>query len=136
MGVSGDTSADGLARINEVIAQDPRIVVLVLGGNDALRQIPPNETFSNLRSIVEVLQARGAAVLLVGEPGGITFGNEYEKGYRELAKEKKLLLVPNILHGLLGKTAYMADTIHPNDAGHVLVADKIEPHLRKLLQQK
>lgn len=133
MGVSGDTSADGLTRIDNLIAQDPRIVILVLGGNDALRQTPPDETFSNLRSIVETLQARGTAVLLVGEPGGISFGSEYEKRYKALATEKQLLLVPNILKGLLGKTTYMADAIHPNDAGNVLVADKIEPQLRKLL---
>jgi acyl-CoA thioesterase I len=135
MGVSGDTSADGLARINDVIAQDPRVVILVLGGNDALRQTPPEETFSNLRSIIETLQAHGVAVLLVAEPGGISFGREYEKRYKNLAKEKQLLLVPNILKGLLGKSVYMTDTIHPNDAGNVLVADKIEPSLRKLIEK-
>jgi lysophospholipase L1-like esterase len=133
MGVSGDTSADGLRRLDQLMEANPRIVVLALGGNDALRRTPVEQTFSNLATIVERIQGAGGAVVLVGAPGAF-FGNRYEKEFEKLAKTYGVAYVPNFLKGLLGKPDLMADTIHPNDAGHVLIADRIEPALRLVLE--
>jgi acyl-CoA thioesterase-1 len=132
LGVSGDTTADGLARIEQVLEQDPHVVIVLLGGNDALRKVPVETTFANLTQIIEQLQAAGAAVLLVGEPGGL-YGSRYPKMYEGLAKQYGVAYVPNILHGLIGRAEYMSDAIHPNDAGYAVAADRIAPLLQALL---
>lgn len=136
LGISGNTTSDGLVRLDEVLVEDPRIVIVLLGGNDALRSVDPDVTFGNLRAIIEELQREGVAVLLVGAPGGIRHPKTYEREFKKLAEDYGTAYVPNILKGLLGRPQYMADAIHPNDAGHVIMADRIEPGLRLLLQRE
>lgn len=134
LGVSGDTTADGVARIAQVLAEEPRIVIVLLGGNDALHKVEPTQTVANMRTIIERINDAGAAVLLVAPPGGLYFSRTYEREYERLARTYGLAYVPNILQGFLGQPTLMADTIHPNDAGHVRMADRIEPPLRVLMR--
>jgi acyl-CoA thioesterase I len=105
---------------------------VLLGGNDTLRRVPVEQTFADLAQIIERLQSVGAGVVLVGAPGGL-YGTRYEKEYETLARRYGAAYVPNILQGLLRKSEYMADAIHPNNDGHRIMADRIEPALRDML---
>ncbi|NCN11909.1 hypothetical protein GW937_01150 [Candidatus Kaiserbacteria bacterium] len=133
LGVPGDTTATGLARANTLSAVDPRVVIVLLGGNDALKKVPIKETFSNLASLIEYIQSIGATVILVGEPGGL-YGNSYEKEYERLAKKYRTFYIPNILSGLIGRTEYMSDYIHPNDAGYEKATARILPVVNTALR--
>ena len=133
LGVSGNTTVDGLTRIRELESYEPRLVIILLGGNDSLRKISPEQTFDNLSTLIEALHKKDTAVLLVGITGGLNYGITYEKEFPKLAEKYGIAYVPNILKGLIGKSDLMYDTIHPNAAGHILMADKIEPELRTVL---
>ena len=134
MGVPGDTTTDGLARVEKLLAADPRVVIILLGGNDALKQVPIETTFSNLAQIIELVAKHVAAVVLVGEPGGL-YGNQYDKAYEQLAEEYRTFYVSNILSGLIGRTQYMSDYIHPNDAGYEIATSRILPVVREALSE-
>lgn len=133
LGVSGNTTADGLARINQVLETKPKIVILLLGGNDYLKRLPISQTFQNLAQIVSQIQESGAMVLLLGIRGGL-LTDSYDDNFADFARQHQVAFVPNVLADLLGNDAYMSDTIHPNDAGYAKIADKIEPVLRNLLE--
>lgn len=133
-GANGDTTASALARIeDDVLARDPRIVVILLGGNDALRRVPVEDTFKNLGTIIDRIHEKGAAVVLVGVKGSL-LGDRYDAEFKKMAREKRVNFVPNILKGIFGNPELMVDEIHPNGAGHALMAARIEPVLKKLLQ--
>jgi acyl-CoA thioesterase-1 len=134
-GVPGDTAADGLARVDGLIATDPQVVIILLGGNDALKKVPIEKTFSDLSLIIERIQGVGAAVVLLGEPGGL-YGNQYEDEYERLANAYRTFYVPNILSGLIGHSEYMSDYIHPNDAGYEKVTLRILPVIQDVLSEK
>ncbi|MFZ4500162.1 MAG: GDSL-type esterase/lipase family protein [Minisyncoccia bacterium] len=132
-GVNGSTTADGLARVDTVLAVKPRVVIVLLGGNDFLRGVPIDETFQNLEAIVEKLQSSGAVVVLLGIQGGV-LSDPFAKQFEALAERRGMAYVPNVLSGLIGNTALMADAIHPNDAGYKRVAEKVLPVLRGVLK--
>lgn len=134
LGIPGDTTADGLERVKEVLATDPRVVIVLLGGNDALQKVAVETTFANLAEIITRIQATGAAVVLVGEPGGL-YGSQYPKEYERLAKDYRTFYVPNILSGLLGRSEYMDDLIHPNTAGYQIAAERIRPVVDEALSE-
>lgn len=131
-GKSGDTTADGLVRTDEVLSENPGIVIVLLGGNDVLRRVPKKETFANLGTIIERFQASGAVVVLLGVRGGI-LGDGYASDFETLAKKYHTVYVSNILEGLITNSQYMYDGIHPNDQGYVIVADRVEKILQKVL---
>lgn len=131
-GVAGNTTRDGLERIDEVNAEDPKIVLLLLGGNDFLRKIPVEETFKNLGEIIDRIQAEGAVVILLGVRGGF-LSDSFEKHFENLAETKGTFYVSNVLAGLLTKPELMEDSIHPNNAGYQKIADRILPVLEKAL---
>lgn len=133
MGVAGNTTRDGLARVDEVLKKNPKIVLLLLGGNDFLRKIPREETFSNLSQIIDRIHERGALVILLGVRGGL-LSDGYGEYFEDLADTKRTLYVPNVLAGLLARDEYMADSIHPNNAGYAIISAKILPALNKALQ--
>jgi len=133
LGVPGDTTADGLARIGELDAYKPKVVLLLLGGNDYLKRIPQEQTFANLAAIIKDIQSRGAIVLLLGVRGGL-FGDYFSSGFEDLRSAYHTAYVPDVLDGLLGDKQYMSDQIHPNDAGYAAIADRITPVLKKLLR--
>lgn len=133
-GRRGDTTSTALARLDSaVLSRRPRVVIVVLGGNDFLRRIPPQQTFANLEAIVDRIRRRGAAVILVGLSVGV-FTDAYGDGYEDLARRTSSGLVPDILAGILGRPDLMADHIHPNDRGYQMMADRIEPALRDVLE--
>ncbi len=133
-GRNGDTTQTGLERLQpEVLSRDPRIVILLLGGNDALRRMPMDQTFGRLADMIDQIHQTGAAVVLVGVRGSL-FGGRYEEEFEALAEAKQVNYVPDVLSGIFGHPSLMADSIHPNDEGNLLMADRVEPVLRELLE--
>ncbi|MEX0877951.1 MAG: GDSL-type esterase/lipase family protein [Candidatus Spechtbacterales bacterium] len=132
-GVNGDTTESALARLDsDVLDKNPRIVIILLGGNDVLRRIPKEETLNNLEQIITRIQAEGAVVVLVGIPGKLL--DPYDDEYEELAKETRSAFVPNILKNILKNRDLMHDSIHPNDAGNKIMAERIGKVLTKVVQ--
>jgi acyl-CoA thioesterase I len=125
LGVGGNTTADGVARMNAVTKLNPGLVILVLGGNDTLRRIPVETTEANLRTLITTFQSTGAVVMFLGVRGGI-IGSEREDVYERLANELGALYVPDILDGILLSPELMYDGIHPNDAGYARIAERLE----------
>src|SRR3989344_8562000 len=131
MGVAGDTTADGLARRSGVIAKNPGTVVVLLGGNDALRRIPLETTKENLNKIVGTLVDSGSVVVLVAVRGNV-FSDPYDEMYEDIARSRGAVLVPNVFEGILLRPELTADQIHPNDAGYAIVAERIYEHMKGL----
>ena len=135
-GQSGDTTGAALARLKrDVLALNPRIVVVLLGGNDYLRRIPTKETFANLDSIVDQIREHGAAVVVVGVAVGL-MTDPYRAEYEALAERRSAGLVPDILDGIIGHADLMSDSIHPNGRGYAMMADRLEPILRDLARSE
>jgi lysophospholipase L1-like esterase len=132
LGKSGDTSADGLARIEEVGRARPRVVLLCFGGNDSLNHEPPARTFGNLARMIDRLHEEGSFVVLIGIRSA-SLRDHNEKLFRRLAQEKRVLYVPDLLQGLAFKPVYMSDAIHPNDEGYRRISERLERVLRPLL---
>lgn len=133
LGIPGDTTASGLSRLDSLLDEDPRIVILLLGGNDFIRKVPREETFSNLRLIINKIQAQGSVVILLGVRGGLISDNA-DEFFEDLAKETGSAYVPNVLSGLFADSRYMSDAIHPNNAGYAKVADKVYKVLKDILK--
>ncbi|MDB5225170.1 MAG: lipolytic enzyme family [Candidatus Adlerbacteria bacterium] len=133
LGHPGDTTSDVLGRLDDLDAYRPKVVILLVGGNDYLQQVSDEAVFANLASIIEGLQRRGAAVLLVGIRGGV-LADPYASRFEELARTYRTAYVPDALSGLFGKKEYMSDTIHPNAQGYALLAARLAPVLKDLLQ--
>jgi lysophospholipase L1-like esterase len=133
-GRSGDTTGTALSRLeSDVLSRNPRIVIVLLGGNDFLRRVPTEVAFGNLATIVERIRQQGSAVLLVGVGVGL-FTDPYQEEYEGLARRTSSGLVPDVLDGVFGHADLMSDSIHPNDRGYEIVADRVEPQLRALVQ--
>ncbi len=132
MGVSGNTSKNGLDRIDTVTSQKPKVVLVLLGGNDFLRKIPKAETFKNIDDVVFKIQQSGAVVILLGVRGGI-LTDQYEEQFENIADNRGALYVKDVLDGIITNQKYMSDAIHPNDAGYKKIAEKVEPALKKAL---
>jgi acyl-CoA thioesterase-1 len=139
-GVSGDTTAGGLRRVDWVLRAQPEIVILALGANDGLRGQPPQTTRANLEAIVARLTAAGARVLLAGmrmPPNyGEEFTRQFEAVFPAVARRANVALIPFLLDGVAADpTLNQADGLHPNAAGHRVIADRLWPHLRPLLKK-
>lgn len=133
-GVSGDTTESALSRLDEVIARNPRIVIVGLGGNDFLRRVDLSTTEANLRTIVRRIQTAGAMVVLLGFRFPSLSGN-YEDMYERVADEERALLVEGTLKGILNNPALKSDEIHPNARGYELMATRIAGPLRELIKK-
>ena len=145
-GVSGDTTAGGLARIDWTLTPDVQALIVILGGNDILRGIDPASSRANLEAILEVATGRDLPVLLVGMPAPANFGLDYKARfdalYPELAKKYGTLFLADFFAPLLEGSAkipalkYMqADGIHPNAAGVVEIVGTIGPVVRLLIER-
>lgn len=132
LGVSGHTTADGLARLDQAIQLQPRVVLLCLGGNDSLRGMPAEQTFANLGAMIDRFHQGGSFVVLLGVRS-VGLADQNAKRFEQLAKTKRVLLVPNILNGLLFNPKFMSDEIHPNDQGYARIAERLEEALLPLL---
>lgn len=126
LGHAGDTTIEGIARINQLDEYNPKVVLLLLGGNDHLRKIPIEDTFGNLATLIENIQARGAVVLLLGVRWGL-FNDRFDSEFEILRDKYHTAFVPDVLDGLFGNDKYMSDVIHPNDIGYGMIADRIYP---------
>lgn len=139
-GVSGDTTAGGVRRIDWVLKQHPDILVIGLGANDGLRGQPLEGIAENLRTIVGKAQASGAQVLLLGMRIPTNYGSTYSEGfhaiYKTVAKQQGVALVPFLLDGVaLDPALNQADLIHPNAEGHKLVARNVLTELAPLVRR-
>ena len=139
-GVSGDTSAGGLARLDWQLSQKPAVVVLELGGNDGLRGLPVEHTRDNLAKIIQRCQATGATVLLAGMQIPPNMGPDYTAAFRDmypsLAKEFGVPLIPFLLEGVAGDTKLnQRDGIHPTAEGQAILAETVWQSLEPLLRK-
>ena len=133
-GISGDTTENALARLDkDVLSRDPRIVIAGLGGNDYLQSIPIATTEANLRSIIEKIEAGGAAVILLGFSFP-SLNADYAGMYKRVAKDERCLFVSNVLSGILTNPDLKSDEVHPNARGYQLMADRVAAPLQKLLR--
>ena len=138
-GVSGDTTAGGLRRVDWVLRANPEIVIVALGANDGLRGQSPPAIRANLEEIVARLQAAGARVLLVGMRLPPNYGADYTKEFEAIfpavARRAKVALMPFLLDGVAADPRLnQADGIHPTAAGQQIMADRVWPYLRPLLR--
>src|SRR5210317_1748895 len=139
-GVSGDTTAGGLSRLEWALVDKPHIVLVELGGNDALRGLPPAETYANLESIIVKLKKNGVRVVLAGMQAPRNLGKDYtlkfDAIYPRLAGQYDVPLYPFFLDGVaLDPALNQPDGIHPNPAGVKVIVKKILPLLESELQQ-
>ncbi|MHB1330836.1 MAG: GDSL-type esterase/lipase family protein [Minisyncoccota bacterium] len=134
LGVSGNTTRDGLERIGILDNYDPRIVLVLLGGNDFLRKVPEEEIFSNLEKIILNIQSNGSAVILLGVRSGV-LSNRYDGAFEDLAEKLGAAYVPDVLNDVFGVQELMYDTLHPNDAGYRIIANKVKPALEKIINE-
>jgi len=138
-GVSGDTSAGGLSRLDWLLSAQPDVVVVELGPNDGLRGLDLEMTEANLRRIVAGARQADARVLLIGMRIPPNYGPDYAGRFQELfprlADELDLALVPFLLDGVGGVPELnQADGIHPTAEGQAVAADNVAPHLRPLIE--
>ena len=134
-GQRGDTTAQALERISDaVLSKNPRLVIVFLGGNDFLRQLPRHETRKNLEEIVRRVQAQGAMAVIVGMRLGL-FTDEYAPVYEETARHLGALYIPGVMKGILSNAKLRSDPIHPNGAGYRLLAERIGEKIKRLLHE-
>ncbi len=141
-GLSGDTTAGGLRRIDWILKQPVDILIIELGGNDGLRGLPVSETRSNLQSIIDRARAKypKAKIVVAGMKMPANMGPDYtadfEKVFAEIASKNKTALIPFVLENVGGKADLnQPDRIHPTPAGHQIVAQNIWPILQPLLKE-
>jgi len=144
-GVSGDTTAGGLSRLDWTLADNPDAMIVALGGNDLLRGIDPATSRANLEGILVRLQAEGIPALLVGLPAPGNYGPEFQAAfgamYPELAAEYGAMLHPDLLQPITEKhdagmrytDLMQSDHIHPNAAGVALIVEALGPVVSQFL---
>ena len=139
-GLSGETSAGGLRRVDWILRQPVDVFVLELGGNDGLRGIPPAATEANLQAIIDRVRAKypAARIVLAGIVAPPNMGPDFTRAFAAifpaLAEKNHVPLIPFLLAGVVGKLGLdQADGIHPTAEGHVVVADTVWNVLRSLL---
>ena len=132
-GVVGDTTVGALTRLDkDVLNRSPRIVLITLGGNDLMSGVNEEVFSNNLRTIIEMIQDRGALVIV----GGIEityWGEEFWEVYKQVCQETGAVLINNILHGIIDKPELMTDFIHPNDAGYTIIAQRFYKAMKPYL---
>ncbi|MFT5061410.1 MAG: acyl-CoA thioesterase-1 [Dinoroseobacter sp.] len=146
-GVSGDTTAGGLSRVDWTLTDDVDVMIVALGGNDLLRAIPPEASRANLDGILKAAGARSVPVLLIGLQAPGNYGPEYKAAfdamYPELAEAYGALHVENFLgalqteadQGAALRDFMQSDGIHPNTAGVAKIVEAIGPEVKALIAQ-
>jgi len=141
-GISGDTTAGGLRRVEQLLGNDTKILVVALGGNDALRGLTVAQTHDNLSAIVRAGLDKNIAVMLAGMEAPPNYGEDYRQGFHDvfvrLSQEYKgsIEFVPFLLEGVAGlPTLNQADGIHPNEQGARLIAELLYPRLRNIVDR-
>ena len=139
-GVSGDTSAGALRRLDWALEGDVRVLIVALGGNDGLRGLSVGDMKQNLSSIIERAKERGVAVILAGMEAPPNYGEEYavafRQAFRDVAQKERVLFIPFLLQNVAGRGELnQTDGIHPNPRGTAVVADTVWGVLRPTLDQ-
>ena len=141
-GVSGDTSAGGLRRIDWLLKQPVDLLVLELGGNDGLRGIPPESTSTNLQAIIDKVREKNpkTKILIAGMMMPSNLGDDYTQKFKNvfgsIAERNHASLVPFLLEGVGGNAELnQPDRIHPTAAGHEIVAENVWKVLRPMLEK-
>jgi acyl-CoA thioesterase I len=139
-GVSGDTTAGGLRRVDWALKSQPEVAIVALGANDGLRGLGLPAMRDNLRGIVGRFQAAGVRVLLAGMRLPPNYGDEYTRGFvevfGEVARQARVPLMPFLLDGVAAAPRLnLADGIHPNAEGHRVLAERVWPFLLPLLRK-
>jgi acyl-CoA thioesterase I len=139
-GVSGDTSAGALRRLDWALEGDVKVLIVAFGGNDGLRGLPVAQLKENLAGIIDRARERNVVVLLAGMEAPPNFGQEYaaqfRQAFRDVALQKRVLFIPFLLNNVAGKPELnQADGIHPNQQGTQMVADTVWSVLEPLLDQ-
>lgn len=141
-GLSGDTTAGGLRRVGDVLRPGVGVLVVALGGNDALRGLTAQQTHDNLAGIIEVALGRGVMVLLAGMEAPTNLGEDYRDAFRDafqslaVAYVGRISFEPFLLTGVAGNPALnQPDGIHPTQAGQIAIAELLYPRLRDLADQ-
>lgn len=140
-GVSGDTTAGGLARLGWTLTETTDVVIIVLGGNDAMRGLTPSQSEGNLDRLIADLKTRGLQVLLTGMRAPPNLGPDYaaafEPMYERLAAKHDIALYPFILEGVAADPALnQADGIHPNRAGVAIIINGLAPLVARLAKRQ
>ena len=141
LGVSGDTTTDGVQRLPDVLAAKPAIVILEFGGNDGLRGLPVSTTRANLIQMVQSLQKAGIQILLAGMSLPRNYGADYihsfEQVYVDVASQYHLALIPFLLEGVGGHPELLqSDGIHPTAPGCEIVSSNVMSYLNDILKNK
>jgi acyl-CoA thioesterase-1 len=140
LGVSGDTTTDGIQRLPDVLATKPVIVILEFGGNDGLRGLPVSTSRANQIVMIQSLQQAGIRILLAGMSLPRNYGSDYiqsfERIYVDLARQFHLALIPFLLEGVGGHPDLtQSDGIHPTAQGCAIVASNVMKYLTPLLKK-
>jgi acyl-CoA thioesterase-1 len=138
--VSGNTSSNGLSRLEWSLGDGPDIVVLCLGANDMLRGLDPEQTKYNLESIITIIHQGGAEVILAGMHSPINMGAKYQKQfdqiYPKLASKHGLVFMPFLLDGVaLNKKYLLKDFKHPNELGIKIIANNLYPYILQVIDK-
>ena len=140
-GVSGDTTKGGLARLDWALFDEPQKAIVALGGNDMLRGLSPEQSYDNLRAILQKLKDENIDVLLAGMLAPANMGADYQAEfdaiYPQLADEFDVIFYPFFLEGVaLDPALNQPDGLHPNKAGVSVMADKITPYIQALIEKR
>jgi acyl-CoA thioesterase-1 len=140
LGISGDTTDGGVARLQDALLLKPKIVILELGANDGLRGLPLERTRANLDLMINAFQGAGARVVLAGmtlpRNYGAAYVREFERIFRDLAGRRRTVLIPFFLEGVAMQPGLMQpDALHPNAAGCRKVAETVFRHIEPLLEK-
>lgn len=132
LGLSGDTTFGGLARVQSVIDLKPDIVVIILGGNDMLRQVRPEQTFDNLDKIIAAIKPTRAVIFLNQMTAPTNYGPQFKSNFESifprLVKKHKIEKLPFVLDGIVSDSKLIQpDGIHPNELGVAKIVEKIYP---------
>jgi len=134
-GVSGDTSNEGMLRLDkEVIERDPLLVLIEFGGNDFIKKVPKETTIKNTREFIRRIQARGAMVAIVDISAGL-FLRDYRLLFAKIAREEGCIFIPAVLTKLITNPSMKSDFLHPNAAGYRIVAQRIEKAIEPYLRE-
>jgi acyl-CoA thioesterase-1 len=138
-GVSGDTSAGGLRRVDWALEDGVRVMIVALGGNDALRGLPVDDLERNLAGVIERAKTKGIVVVLAGMEAppnlGPLYTASFRRVYRDLATRYDVPLLPFLLDGVAGMPGLnQSDGIHPNAEGTAKVADNLWPYVERAVR--
>ena len=134
-GVNSNTTPEGLLRLNaDVLAHDPKLVIIGFGCNDFLKQIPKEVTAENIRTMIDRIQEKNAMVALVDVSAGMLF-SEYQPLLRGIAREKGALFIPNVFYNVTTNPSLKSDFVHPNKQGYAIIAKRIFQAIKPFLEK-